>query len=89
MHSFLAFDIDTILVAGAMMNVCVHHTAQGAHERDFVFRVVEEYTAGTSQSPHDAALEMLDYLQSGRVHSLTSVTTVSKGLPRQSSGRED
>lgn len=74
MHLLSTFDIDTILIAGVTTNVCVHYTAQGAHERDFVFRVIEDCTAGTSQSLHDAALKMLDYLQPGGVQSLTSVT---------------
>ena len=75
------FDIDTILIAGVTTNVCVHYTAQGAHERDFVFRVIEDCTAGTSQSLHDAALEMLDYLQPGGVQSLTSVTAALEDFP--------
>lgn len=72
-HLLSTFDIDTLLIAGVTTNVCVHYTAQGAHERDFVFRVVEECTAGTSQSLHDAALKMLDYLQPGGVQSLSAV----------------
>ena len=74
MHLLSTFDIDTVLIAGVTTNVCVHYTAQGAHERDFVFRVIEDCTAGTSQPLHNAALEMLDYLQPGGVQSLISVT---------------
>ena len=74
MHLLSTFDIDTVLIAGVTTNVCVHYTAQGAHERDFVFRVIEDCTAGTSQPLHNAALEMLDYLQPGGVQSLVSVT---------------
>lgn len=72
-HLLSTYDVDTLLIAGVTTNVCVHYTAQGAHERDFVFRVVEECTAGTSQSLHEAALEMLDYLQPGGVQSLSTV----------------
>lgn len=75
MHLLTTFEIDTILIAGVTTNVCVHYTAQGAHERDFIFRVIEDCTAGTSQSLHDAALEMLDYLQPDGVQSLESVNT--------------
>ena len=73
-HLLATFDVETLLLAGVTTNVCVHYTAQGAHERDFVFRVVEECTAGTSQSLHDGALAMLDYLQPGGVQSLDDVT---------------
>lgn len=73
-HLLATYDVDTLLLAGVTTNVCVHYTAQGAHERDFVFRVVEECTAGTSQRLHDAALEMLAYLQPGGVQSLDAVT---------------
>lgn len=72
-HLLSTFDVDTLLLAGVTTNVCVHYTAQGAHERDYVFRVVEECTAGTSQSLHDGALDMLDYLQPGGVQSLDAV----------------
>lgn len=74
MHLLSTFDIDTVLITGVTTNVCVHYTAQGAHERDFVFRVIEDCTAGTSQSLHDGALEMLDYLQPGGVQPLSAVT---------------
>ena len=73
-HLLSTFDIDTLLIAGVTTNVCVQYTAQGAHERDYVFRVVEECTAGTTQQLHDAAIEMLDYLQPGGVQSLAAVT---------------
>lgn len=74
-HLLSTFEIDTLLIAGVTTNVCVHYTAQGAHERDYVFRVVEEATAGTNQHLHDAALEMLDYLQPGGVQQLADVAS--------------
>ena len=74
-HLLSTFDIDTLLIAGVTTNVCVHYTAQGAHERDYIFRVVEECTAGTSQHLHEAAIDMLDYLQPGGVQSLSDVTS--------------
>jgi nicotinamidase-related amidase len=78
-HLLSTFGVDTLVLAGVTTNVCVHYTAQGAHERDYVFRVVEECTAGTSQALHDAALEMLDYLQPGGVQSLAAVTDAFEG----------
>jgi nicotinamidase-related amidase len=81
MHLLSTFEVDTVLIAGVTTNVCVHYTAQGAHERDFVFRVIEECTAGTSQSLHNAALEMVNYLQPGGVQPLASVTAELKEYP--------
>jgi len=72
-HLLSTFEIDTLLIAGVTTNVCVHYTAQGAHERDYVFRVVEECTAVTDQHLHEAAIEMLDYLQPGGVQPLSDV----------------
>jgi nicotinamidase-related amidase len=72
-HLLSTFEIDTLLITGVTTNVCVHYTAQGAHERDYVFRVVEEATAGTNQHLHNAAIEMLDYLQPGGVQRLADV----------------
>jgi nicotinamidase-related amidase len=78
-HLLDTYGVDTLLIAGVTTNVCVHYTAQGAHERDYVFSVVEECTAGTSQSMHDAALDMLGYLQPGGVQSLDAVVDALAG----------
>jgi len=60
---------DTLLFTGATTNVCVHYTGADAHQYDYRIRVIEEATAGTSQSAHEAALEAFEYLQHGaRVH---------------------
>jgi nicotinamidase-related amidase len=64
-----AFKADTLLLTGATTNVCVHYTGADAHQYDYHIKVIEEATAGTSQSAHEAALEGLEYLQHGaRVH---------------------
>lgn len=72
-HLLSTYDIDTLIIAGVTTNVCVHYTAQGAHERDYIFRVVEEATAGTDTDLHHAALDMLNYLQPGGVQQLSEV----------------
>lgn len=64
-----AYEVDTLILTGATTNVCVHYTGADAHQQDYQIRVVEETTAGTSKSAHEAALEALEYLQHGaRVH---------------------
>jgi len=77
-HLLSTYNIDTLIIAGVTTNVCVHYTAQGAHERDYVFRVVEETTAGSDQHLHDAAIDMLNYLQPGGVQQLADVETALK-----------
>lgn len=72
-HLLDTFDIDTVLNVGVAMNVCVLFTSQGAHERDYVYRVIEECTAGTSDEMHEAALKFADYLQPGGVQSMDAV----------------
>ena len=56
---------DTLIFCGGMTNVCVHYSAAEAHQRDYHIRVVEECTAGSSRSAHEAALEQIEYLQTG------------------------
>jgi nicotinamidase-related amidase len=56
---------DTLIFCGGMTNVCIHYSAAEAHQRDYHIRVVEECTAGSSRSAHEAALEQIEYLQTG------------------------
>lgn len=57
--------VDTLLLVGAMTNVCVHYTFADAHQRDFVVHVVEDAVYGSSLAAHDAALDQMEYLQHG------------------------
>lgn len=59
------FKADTMILTGATTNVCVHYTGADAHQYDYKIKVVEEATAGTSSTAHQAALEALEYLQNG------------------------
>ena len=77
-HTLRTYDIDTVIIAGVATNVCVLFGAQGAHERDYVFRVVKECTAGTDQEMHDMALKFIDYLQPGGVQNLDKVLKALK-----------
>ena len=72
-HLLDTYDIDTVINVGVATNVCVLLTSQGAHERDYVYRVVEECTAGSSPDMHQNAIDILDYLQPGGVQSMDTV----------------
>ncbi len=56
---------DTLLLVGGHTDVCVHYTFVDAHQHDYFCRVVEDCVAGSSQAAHDAALNAMEYLQTG------------------------
>ena len=56
---------DTLIFCGGMTNVCVHYGAADAHQRDYHIRVVQECVAGSDRRAHEAALEQIEYLQTG------------------------
>lgn len=55
----------TLILIGGLTDVCVHYTFADAHQRDYYVRVVTDCVAGSSQYLHDAALEAMEYLQTG------------------------
>jgi nicotinamidase-related amidase len=57
-HLLATYGVDTVVLVGVTTDVCVHYTAQGAHERDYLYRVVEECTAAVDQEVHEAALRL-------------------------------
>jgi biuret amidohydrolase len=58
---------ETLILVGALTDVCVHYTAVDAHQHDYRFRVVEDCVGGSSQEAHEAALNAMAYLQRGAV----------------------
>lgn len=56
---------DTLILIGGHTDVCVHYTFVDAHQHDYFCRVVEDVVAGSSQEAHDAALNAMEYLQTG------------------------
>ena len=58
-------DVQTLVLIGGLTDVCVHLTFADAHQRDFHVRVVEDCVGGSSMAAHDAALNAMEYLQSG------------------------
>ncbi len=55
--------VDTLVLVGAMTNVCVHYTFADAHQEDLHVHVVEDAVFGSSWEAHHAALEAMRYLQ--------------------------
>lgn len=56
---------DTLILIGGLTNVCVHYTFVDAHQNDYFCRVVEDCVSGSSLDAHDAALNAMEYLQTG------------------------
>jgi nicotinamidase-related amidase len=57
--------VRTLLLAGNLTNVCVHYTFADAHQRDYQVRVLEDCVGGSDVRAHTAALEAMEYLQTG------------------------
>lgn len=56
---------DTLILIGGHTDVCVHYTFVDGHQHDYFMRVVEDVVAGSSKPAHDAALNAMEYLQTG------------------------
>ncbi|MEM7171537.1 MAG: cysteine hydrolase [Pseudomonadota bacterium] len=61
---------ETLILTGALTDVCVHYTFVDGHQRDYYCRVVEDCVAGSSRRAQDGALEAMEYLQTGARRSL-------------------
>lgn len=55
--------VDTLVLVGAMTNVCVHYTFVDAHQLDYHVHVVEDAVYGSDWDAHWAALRAMHYLQ--------------------------
>lgn len=56
---------ETLFLIGGHTDVCVHYTFVDAHQHDYFCRVVEDVVAGSSTEAHEAALNAMEYLQTG------------------------
>ena len=65
--------VDTLLLCGGLTDVCVHYTFVDGHQSDYFCRVIEDCVAGSSQEAHEAALNAMEYLQTGARCSLEDV----------------
>ena len=79
---------DTLILIGGLTDVCVHYTFADAHQRDFYVRVVEDCVGGSSEYRHDAALDAMEYLQTGAVRTTEEILDAFAGCRRQSGSGE-
>lgn len=67
------YDARSLVLIGAMTDVCVRYTAVDAHQRDFAFHTVGDLVVGSSQEAHDAALRSMRALRADGVVSSEAV----------------
>ena len=58
-----SYRAQTLVLVGALTDVCVHYTFVDAHQHDYHCRVVTDCVGGSSLEAHDAALRAMAYLQ--------------------------
>jgi nicotinamidase-related amidase len=58
-----SLDAQTLILVGALTDVCVHYTAVDAHQHGYHFRVVSDCVGGSTLPAHQAALAAMAYLQ--------------------------
>lgn len=68
-----ALKADTLILIGGLTDVCVHYTFADAHQRDYYVRVVTDCVGGSSQYRHDAALDAMEYLQTGAMRTTEEI----------------
>ena len=56
---------DTLILMGGLTDVCVHYTFVDAHQYDYYVRVAEDCCGGSTLARHEAALDAMEYLQTG------------------------
>jgi nicotinamidase-related amidase len=64
---------DTLIMIGALTDVCVHYSFVDGHQHDYFCRVVEDCVAGSSWEAHEASLRAMEYLQTGARRSSAEV----------------
>ena len=76
---------ETLVLCGGLTEVCVLFTFIDAHQYDYYVRVAEDAVIGGSPAAHQAALDAMDYFQTGSLRStgeLVSAFREYKGPPR-------
>jgi nicotinamidase-related amidase len=58
-----SYKAETLILLGALTDVCVHYTFADAHQGDYHCRVVTDCVGGSSIEAHDASLRAMAYLQ--------------------------
>jgi nicotinamidase-related amidase len=79
-----SYGAQTLILVGALTDVCVHYTFVDAHQRDYRCLVVTDCVGGSSPEAHDAALRAMAYLQRGCLVSSDEVRVAlnDRGLAR-------
>ena len=55
----------TVILAGGETNTAVHYSFLDAHQYDYFCRVAEDCVLGSSPRKHEAALQAMEYMQTG------------------------
>ena len=63
----------TLVLCGALTDVCVHYTFVDAHQHDYHVRVAQDVVGGSSQEAHDASLRAMEYLQTGALRDSSEI----------------
>jgi len=77
----------TLVLVGALTDVCVHYTFVDAHQHDYHCRVVADCVGGSSVRAHDAALEAMAYLQRDCLVQAADVQAAFASMRVMSAGR--
>ena len=81
--------IDTLVMLGGLTDVCVHYTFVDGHQHDYFARVVEDCCGGSSHARHEAALDAMEYLQTGARRTSEEIIEAFAGYgAEQTSGAE-
>jgi nicotinamidase-related amidase len=64
---------ETLVLCGALTDVCVHYTFVDAHQHDYHVRVARDVVGGSGQAAHDAALTAMEYLQTGALRDAAEI----------------
>jgi biuret amidohydrolase len=76
-----SYGAETLVLVGALTDVCVHYTAVDAHQHDYRIRVVVDCVGGSSYDGHDAALRAIAYLQRDALVTSAEVLEALSELP--------
>jgi biuret amidohydrolase len=77
-------EASTLILIGGLTDVCVHYTFADAHQRDYYVRVVTDCVGGSSQYRHDAALDAMEYLQTGALRTTEEILGAFRDLASSS-----
>ncbi len=58
-----SYGVQTLILLGALTDVCVHYTFADAHQHDYHCRVVTDCVGGSSIEAHEASIRAMEYLQ--------------------------